>query len=87
LLACAAAEFSCSPVTFTVAGLKKHGLSVVGERAMVVQAHDLARDGSEVLVEAGAFDDDVHRRIYAIPFAGGEPRLLVRDATSPSWAR
>jgi len=53
---------------------------------MVVQAWDLARDGTEVLVDAGAFDDDTHHRIYAIPFEGGKPRLLVRDATSPSWA-
>jgi WD40-like Beta Propeller Repeat len=86
LLACAAAEFSCSPIAFTLARGKEHRLSVMRERAMVVEARDLARDGTEVLVEAGAFDD-VHRRIYAIPFAGGTPRLLVRDATSPSWAR
>jgi hypothetical protein len=85
LLACAATEFSCSPITLTMPGGTEHGLAVVSERAIVTQARDLAQDGTEVLVEAGAFDD-VHHRIYAIPFEGGTPRLLVRDATSPSWA-
>lgn len=86
LLACAVSEFYCPPVTFTVPGGAKRELSVGDQGIRVVQAWDLARDGTEVLVDAGAFDDDTHHRVYAIPFEGGKPRLLVRDATSPSWA-
>jgi hypothetical protein len=86
LLACAASEFDCAPVTFTVPDGRKNKLSVDAGGATFVQAWGLRPDGTEVLVEAGAFDDERHHRVYAIPFEGGKPRLIVRDATSPSWA-
>jgi hypothetical protein len=87
LLACAAAEFSCPPVTFTVPGGRRVRLSVPSGRGLLAYAADLARDGSEVLVDAGPFDGDAHHRVYSIPFAGGRPRLLAREARLPSWAR
>jgi hypothetical protein len=73
-------------VTFTVPDGRKNKLSVDAGGATLVQAWGLRPDGTEVLVEAGAFDDERHHRVYAIPFEGGKPRLIVRDATSPSWA-
>lgn len=91
LLACAAAEFHCPPVTFTVPHGKEYALRIEEDRAIVraqelAYAADLARDGSEVLFDVGPFDGPAGHRAYAIPFEGGKPRLLVRDATDPSWA-
>jgi dipeptidyl aminopeptidase/acylaminoacyl peptidase len=87
LLACAAAEFLCPPVTFEVPSGRRHRLTVPSGRGLVAYAADLSRDGREVLVDVGPFDGDAHHRVYSIPFAGGTPRLLVREAHSPSWAR
>jgi hypothetical protein len=87
LLACAAAEFLCPPVTFDVPSGRRHRLAVPSGRGLVAYAADLSGDGKNVLVDVGPFDGDVHHRAYSIPFAGGTPRLLVREAHSPSWAR
>ena len=86
LLACAASEFYCPPVTFTLPDGEKHVLRVDDPAAHVVEAWDFARDGTQVLVDAGAFDDDTHHRVYALPFQGGKARILVGDATAPNWA-
>ena len=50
-------------------------------------ADDLSRDGRAVLFTVGPFDTPVGARVYATRFDGGEPRLLVRNASEPSWAR
>jgi dipeptidyl aminopeptidase/acylaminoacyl peptidase len=88
LLTCAAAEFSCPPVTITVPDGKQYKLKE--NRAVHAResadAADLARDGSEVLVNVGPFDDPKNNRVYAIPFGGGKARLILRHATATSWA-
>ena len=91
LLACAAAEFYCAPVTIDVPGGRRHDLGIEGNRALVrqgelPQAGDLSSDGREVLFEVSPFDGTAFGRIYAIPFAGGKARLIVRDAIGGSWA-
>jgi hypothetical protein len=90
LLACAAAEFYCAPVVFLVprgvgAGFDAtiRQLARPGELA---NAGDLSRDGRRVLFTVGPFDSPVGARVYAAHFDGGEPRLLVRNATEASWA-
>jgi hypothetical protein len=87
LLACAAYEFHCSPVTFTVPQGRRRALAVPTKIHELAYAEDLSRDGRAVLVDAGPFDGDLHHRAYAVPFGGGRARLLVREARSPSWAR
>jgi WD40 repeat protein len=47
----------------------------------------ISPDGSEVLFEDGPLDDEGHHSIWAIPFEGGKPRLLLRNATGASWSR
>jgi hypothetical protein len=90
LLACAAAEFQCAPVMFLVprgvgasfeAAIRR--LARAGELA---NASDLSRDGRRFLFTVGPFDSPVGHRVYAARFDGGEPRLLVRNASEPSWA-
>ena len=92
LLACAAAEFGCPPVTFSVPGGRRYDLGrelerTVARRSELATAADLSRDGRAALVYVGPFDTDDGDRVYAIPFRGGKPRLLVRDAATPRWAR
>ena len=83
LLACAATEY-CSPVTFAVPDGAAHHLSI--ETEAVTTPQDLSEDGTQVLVTAGAFDGP-SRDLYAIPFAGGPSRLLLKNVSSASWAR
>jgi hypothetical protein len=89
LLACAAAEFHCPPLMFLVprgvgasfdATIRR--LARSGELAT---AADLSRDGRAVLFTVGPFDSPVGGRVYAARFDGGEPRLLLRNATEASW--
>jgi len=48
---------------------------------VVVPAH-----GTRVLVDIGPFDGYLNHRMYAIPFAGGNLRLVARDAFQAGWA-
>jgi Tol biopolymer transport system component len=86
-LACAAHEFSCPPVALTVADGKRHKLAIHHGSGELVSTFGLSRDGRRVLADVGPFDGDAHHRSYAVPFGGGQPRLLARDAITPSWAR
>jgi Tol biopolymer transport system component len=83
LLGCAANEFLCSPVTFSVPDGEAHDLSV--EKKAVTRALDLSEDGTQVLATAGAFDGPPHD-LYAIPSEGGRPQLLVKNVSSARWA-
>jgi hypothetical protein len=84
LLACTYERYGCRPVTFEVPEGKRRELSVRDDGAGIT-ARELARDGSEVLVEVGPLEGPAN--VYAIPFEGGTARLLAKDASSPSWAR
>jgi hypothetical protein len=85
LLACASADYSCAPVTFTVPDGERRDLSIEGKPE--IYARDLARDGSEVLVEAGPlYGPWPTTGVYAVPVDGASARVLVKDAFSPSWA-
>jgi Tol biopolymer transport system component len=90
LLACAAAEFNCAPVMFLVPrGLGASFAATIRRLARageVANAADLSRDGRRVLFTLGPFDSPTGDRVYEARFDGGEPRLLVRNATEPSWA-
>ena len=88
LLACTAAEFGCSPVTFTVATKKRHAFSV-GECPRHLHAllapEDMSSDGSRLLVWVGSVDGAALDDIYAVPFSGGNPRLVAHSAVSAGW--
>ena len=77
-------------MTFTVPGGTRYDLGrrlrTVARANELATAADLARDGRAVLAYVGPFDSDDNARVYAIPFRGGTPRPLVRDAAAPSWA-
>jgi hypothetical protein len=48
---------------------------------------DLSRDGTTILADTGGYDPGGRHDIVAIPYAGGTPRVLVRNAFNPDWNR
>jgi hypothetical protein len=88
LLACTAAEFGCSPVAFFLGTTKRHRF-VVGEFPRHVHAimapTDLSPDGRRVLVWVGSVDGAAPDDMYAVPFAGGSPRLVAHNADDAAW--
>ena len=87
LLACAAAEFHCAPVTLSVPAGTTYKLAIrsVVRAGELAHAGDLSADGSDLLFTVGPFDGAVGGRVYVIPFEGGKPRLLVRNASEAKW--
>jgi hypothetical protein len=84
LLACLASEFQCPPVTFHIPDGRRYALHVT-HRNELGAAVAISRDGNQVLAEVGGLEKPY--RVVAVPFAGGEPRVLVRNAEHASWSR
>jgi hypothetical protein len=84
LLACLASEFQCPPVTFHIPDGRRHALHVTRRNDLAVGVA-ISGDGNEVLAEMGGLETQY--RVVAVPFAGGKPRVLVRNADHASWSR
>jgi Tol biopolymer transport system component len=84
LLACLASEFQCSPVGFGIPGGRRYALRV-GRRNELTFGVAISRDGTQVLAEAGGLEGPY--RVLVVPLAGGEPRILVRNADHASWSQ
>jgi hypothetical protein len=49
---------------------------------------DLSSDGTLVLGFNGGFDPGLrNHRVQTVPYAGGKPKTLVKEAFEPSWSR
>jgi len=49
---------------------------------------DLSADGSVVLGFNGGFDPGIrNHKVQTVPYAGGKPKTLVKEALEPSWNR
>jgi Tol biopolymer transport system component len=49
---------------------------------------DLSADGNLVLGFNGGFDPGLkNRKVQTVPYAGGKPKTLVKEAFEPSWSR
>ena len=84
LLACLGYEFACPPVTFSLPGGQGHVLRV-GRRGESAYAAAISRSGTQVLAEVGKLEPPY--RVVVLPFAGGTPRVLARNAAGPTWSR
>ena len=86
LVACQAFEFGCPRVNLTVPEGRRYGFPKLAplERRRYASPLDLSRDGARVLLDVGNPHEADHD-IYELPFAGGAPRLVVRDAIDASW--
>jgi hypothetical protein len=77
----------CEPVAFTVpSGPGAKLWTIEKDAPETIWSSDLSSDGRYVLVEGGTFVDEWRHWIATIPFGGGEPQVLLRNAELNSWA-
>lgn len=84
------AEFQGQDTSYAVAVNPKTGaqrpLAGTGESGFV--GTDLSGDGKLVLGFNGGFDPGLrNHKVQTVPYAGGKPKTLVKEAFEPSWSR
>jgi dipeptidyl aminopeptidase/acylaminoacyl peptidase len=83
------AEFEGQDVSYAVAVNPKTGaqrpVAKTGEAGFVGTA--LAADGSAVLGFTGGFEPGPKHDVVAVPYSGGNPRILAKGAYEPDWSR
>lgn len=47
----------------------------------------LSADGTAILCSTGGFEPDWHDNVVSVPYAGGPPTILARNAFEPDWSR
>jgi Tol biopolymer transport system component len=47
----------------------------------------ISRDGKFVLGSLGGFEPGPGHRVVSIPYAGGKPKVLAKNASEPDWSR
>jgi Tol biopolymer transport system component len=68
-----------------VATGKVHVLSHVRAVEFGLVAGGISRDGTKVIGATGGFDPGSRHNVVTVPFAGGKPKVLVRNAFAPTW--
>jgi hypothetical protein len=68
-----------------VASGKVHVLSHVRAVEFGLVAGGISRDGTTVIGATGGFDPGSRHNVVTVPFAGGKPKVLVRNAFAPTW--
>jgi Tol biopolymer transport system component len=68
-----------------VATGKPHVLSHVRAVEFGLVAGGISRDGTTVIGATGGFDPGSRHNVVTVPFAGGTPKVLVRNAFAPTW--
>ncbi len=91
LLACFVSSIGCDPLAIDLPSGRTHrfpGIQRVISPQETASAFDLTRDGRTILFVVGPPKEGAdRRRLYAVPFAGGNPTLLVRVAVEGRWRR
>ena len=84
------AEFEGQDVSYAVVVNPKTGaqrpVAGTGEQGFV--GTDLSADGKLVLGFNGGFDPGLrNHKVQTVPYSGGKPKTLVKEAFEPSWSR
>jgi Tol biopolymer transport system component len=81
------AEFGGQDTSYAVTVNPRTGRerALTSEREVGFIGTALSGDGSSVLGWLGGFEPGPNHRVVSIPYAGGRPRVLVRNATEPDW--
>lgn len=83
------AEFEGQDVSFAVGVNPRTGAQKLvdkdGEQGFVGTA--ISNDGKTVLGYTGGFDPSFKHKVVSIPYGGGKPTLLAKNASEPSWSR
>ena len=89
LLACMPWEFGCDPIAIHLPGGRRYaypGLRKLGTSQEVSVALDLTPDGRTALIFIRPANDGPGPwLLYAVPFSGGKPTLLAREALDGHW--
>jgi len=83
------AEFGGQDTTYAVTVDPKTGAerTLTKEREVGFVGTDLSRDGKLVLGSLGGFEPGPGHRVVSIPYGGGKPRVLAKNASEPDWNR
>jgi Tol biopolymer transport system component len=82
-------EFGGQDTTYAVTVNPRTG----AERALTKQREigfvgtAISRDGRFVLGNLGGFEPTPNRKVVSIPYAGGKPKVLAKNASEPDWSR
>lgn len=83
------AEFGGQDTSYAVAVNPKTGAqrALTAEREIGFVGAALSADGRTVLGSVGEFEGNLAgRKVLTIPYAGGKPKLLVKNASEPDWS-
>jgi hypothetical protein len=82
-------EFGGQDTTYAVTVNPKTGAekTLTKEREVGFIGTALSADGSTVLGDTGGFEPGFDHKIVTIPYTGGKPKVLVDNASEPSWSR
>ncbi|TML02674.1 MAG: hypothetical protein E6G41_15030 [Actinobacteria bacterium] len=58
-----------------------------GRRSDGIVGYDLSADGTTILATTGGYDPGDPHDVVALPYAGGTPTVLIKNAFSPDWTR
>ncbi|HVY77246.1 MAG TPA: hypothetical protein VG898_01935 [Solirubrobacterales bacterium] len=83
------AEFGGQDTSYAVAVNPKTGAerALTKEREVGFVGTALSSDGKLVLGSLGGFEPGPGHRVVSIPYKGGKPKLLARNASEPDWSR
>jgi hypothetical protein len=87
LVACLAFEFDCPPAAFTIPDGRRVPLTFRTSPRELSWPDAVSRDGKAILVSVDPGESNLRYHVYAVPFGGGKPTLLLDGARSPSWSR
>jgi Tol biopolymer transport system component len=59
----------------------------VGKKGSMIDAYGISRDGTTVLAAKGGIDPQGPHDVVTIPWGGGAPTTVVKNAWFPSWNR
>lgn len=83
------AEFGGQDTSYAVAVNPKTGSErpLTKEREVGFVGTAISFNGKLVLGSIGGFEPGPGHKVVSIPYAGGKPRVLVRNASEPDWNR
>lgn len=83
------AEFTGQDTSYAVAVNPKTGAqrALTKEREFGFVGSAISADGSSVLGSLGGFEPGPGHKVVSVPYAGGKPKLLAKNALEPDWSR
>jgi Tol biopolymer transport system component len=83
------AEFNGQDTSYAVTVNPRTGAQrpVTREREQGFAGTALSADGKSILGMTGGFEPGPGHKVLSIPYGGGQPRLLAKNAFEPDWSR